>query len=57
MKCTICGKDIEEAFLGKIKGTIVKIKKGDKNVEYPVCDVCQKEHKDKLKEKITTISQ
>ncbi len=56
MKCTICGKDIEEAFLEKLKGTIVKIKKGEKNVEYPVCDVCQREYKDKLKEKVTEIS-
>ena len=53
MKCTICGNDIEEAFLEKIKGTIVKIKKGDKNVECPVCDRCQKQYKDKLKEKVS----
>jgi len=57
MKCAICGKEIEEIFLGKIKGTIVKIRKGEKNVEYPVCDNCQKEYKDKLKEKILENSQ
>ena len=52
MKCNICGNEIEEAFLEKIKGTIVKVRKGDKNVGYYVCDKCQKEYKDKLKGKI-----
>ena len=52
MKCAICKKEIEETFLDKMKGTVVKIKKGEKNEEYHVCDGCQKEYKDKLKEKI-----
>jgi len=52
MKCAICGKEIEEAFLEKIKGTVVKIKKGEKNEIYHVCDKCQKEHREKLKGKI-----
>ena len=52
MKCAICGKEIEETFLEKIKGTVVKIRKGEKNVNYHVCGKCQKEYKDKVKEKI-----
>jgi len=36
-KCSICGKKIEEIFLGKIKGTYIKGK--------AVCSECQKEGK------------
>jgi len=46
MKCDLCGKEIEELFLGKFKGTIVKINKDNKNIVYHVCDDCQKKHKD-----------
>ena len=55
MKCAICKNEIEESFLEKIKGTIVKIKDGDKNIECYVCDRCQKEYKDKLKDKLREI--
>jgi hypothetical protein len=34
MKCSICNKEIEQTFLGKIKGTYIKGK--------PVCSECQK---------------
>ena len=46
MKCDICGKEIEETFLGKLKGTVVKINEGGKNRAYHACPVCQKKHKD-----------
>ncbi len=46
MKCDLCGNEIEELFLGKLKGTVVKIKKDDKNSVYNVCDSCQKKFKD-----------
>lgn len=52
MKCAICGNEIEDSFLEKIKGTIIKVKKEDKNENYYICDKCQKEYKEKLKEKI-----
>lgn len=39
-KCSICNGKIEELFLGKIKGTIVK--KPGSNKQYPVCFDCQK---------------
>ena len=52
MKCDICGKNIEETFLEKLKGTIVKMKKGDKNAIYHVCSECQKKFGDKIKEKL-----
>jgi len=51
-KCSICGKKIEETFLGKLEGTIIKIKEGDKNKLHYVCPECQKKHKDKLKEEL-----
>ena len=46
MKCDICGKKIEELFLNKINGTIIKIKEGDKNRTYYICTDCQKKYKD-----------
>ncbi len=51
MKCKICDNKIEETFLEKIKGTVVKIKKGDSNELCYVCPECQKKHKN-LKETI-----
>ena len=50
MKCGICNQEIEETFLGKIKGTVVRMKRGDKVAEYHVCDTCQKEFGEKIKE-------
>jgi len=44
-KCSICGNKIEELFLEKIKGTIVK-KAGSKK-QYEVCFECQKKFKTK----------
>lgn len=35
MKCSKCNKNIEETFLGKIKGTYEKKK--------PICSDCQKQ--------------
>ena len=40
MKCSICGKKIEEIFLKKVIGTYIKDKKGKKHI---VCANCQKE--------------
>jgi ribosome-binding protein aMBF1 (putative translation factor) len=50
--CNICGAKIEETFLGKIDGTIVKVLKGEKNEMIYVCKECQKQHKDDLKNKV-----
>ena len=44
MKCEICKKAIEETFLKKILGTVVKDEKGKKHF---ICSSCQKENKDK----------
>jgi hypothetical protein len=52
-KCSLCNKKIEEGFLGKLEGTIVKIKKGDSNEIHHVCPECQKKHKGKLKEELS----
>jgi len=52
MKCNLCDGEIEELILGKLKGTIVTIKEGDKNKKYYVCDSCQKKYKD-LKKKLS----
>lgn len=52
MKCEICKEKIEEIFLGKIKGTLVK--KPGSSKPYYVCQDCQKKFKTKeeLLEKI-----
>ncbi len=39
-KCSICGNAIQELFLEKLKGTILK-KEGSKK-QYPICFECQK---------------
>lgn len=51
MKCDLCKKDIEETFLGKLKGTLVKINKQGRNEIFYVCSECQKKEKN-LKEKL-----
>lgn len=47
MKCELCKKGIEQTFLGKILGTIVKDAKGK---QHTVCFECQKklQTKDKI---------
>ena len=39
MKCELCKASIEEIFLGKIKGTIIKDEKGKHHM---VCFDCQR---------------
>jgi len=50
-KCEICGKRVDETFLGKLKGTSVTIKRNDGNKIFYICNECQKTHKN-LKEKL-----
>ena len=52
MKCELCKKEIEETFLGKFKGTVVKINVSGKNKIYYVCGECQKKFGNKLKEEL-----
>jgi hypothetical protein len=51
MKCEICSKKIENTFLKKIIGTIVKDKKGKK---HNICSSCQATlgSKEKILEKV-----
>jgi len=49
-KCYLCEDEIKKTFLDKIIGTIVKIKKGDKNKDIYICNECQKKYKDLKKE-------
>ena len=54
-KCTLCGEKIEETFLSKKAGTIVKIKSKDKNNLHYVCTDCQKKFpnpKDEVNKKL-----
>ncbi len=44
-KCSICGNKLQELFLEKLKGTIVK--KPGKSKQYSVCFECQKKFKTK----------
>jgi hypothetical protein len=39
MKCDICGKKVQELFLGKVMGSFVYNKSGKKKL---VCNDCQK---------------
>jgi len=50
-KCDLCGRKIEETFLGKLEGTMVKVKEGEKNKICYVCPECQKKRKN-LKEEL-----
>ncbi len=43
-KCEICKNKIQETFLGKIIGTIIKDSKGKK---HSICFECQKKFKSK----------
>ena len=52
-KCVICEESVGKLFLDKIDGTIVKVKKEKGNENFLVCSDCQKEHKEKLKEKVS----
>ena len=50
-KCSICKENIQELFLGKLKGTVIK--KPGKNKQYEVCNLCQKKFsKEELLEKL-----
>jgi len=51
-KCSLCSTEIKKGFLDKIEGTIIKTKEGEKLILKYICPNCQKEHKEKLKEKI-----
>ncbi|HLC90416.1 MAG TPA: hypothetical protein VJI15_01485 [Candidatus Nanoarchaeia archaeon] len=44
-KCSICDEKLQELFLEKIQGTIVK-KVGSKK-QYPICSSCQKKFRTK----------
>jgi uncharacterized protein with PIN domain len=52
MKCDLCKTEIEETFLEKHKGTIIKVKKGDSNEIKHVCPNCQRQFGNKLKEEL-----
>ncbi|MFC1801053.1 DUF2986 domain-containing protein [Nanoarchaeota archaeon] len=45
MKCEICKNKIQEIFLKKIKGTIIK--KPGSNKPHYICQDCQKQHQTK----------
>ena len=45
VKCFLCKEKIQELFLGKIKGTIVR-KLGSKKQIF-ICNQCQKKYKSK----------
>jgi len=53
-KCTLCKEKIKTIFLDKIDGTIIRINQDKKTEKIYVCSSCQKQHKDKLKEKVSS---
>jgi len=46
-KCDVCGNEIEEDELGKLKGSIIKKLVNNKNEFKYICSNCQKQGKDK----------
>ncbi len=52
MKCEICKSSIQELFLGKLKGTIIKDEKGKK---HNVCFDCQKKFNNDKKEMLSKL--
>ena len=52
-KCEICQEPLETTFLNKIKGTIVKSGSGESSKKHYICDGCQKEFKDNIKERLS----
>ncbi|MBI4148910.1 hypothetical protein HY491_00535 [Candidatus Woesearchaeota archaeon] len=46
MKCELCHEQIQETFLKKLLGTVMKDEKGKKHY---VCRRCQQENQDKPK--------
>jgi hypothetical protein len=54
-KCKLCSEEIKKTFLDKLDGTIIKTGEGEEAKRLPICPSCQKEHKEKLKEKISKL--
>jgi transposase-like protein len=52
VKCEICENEIEKTFLDKLDGTILKTGEGETSKKHYVCSKCQKEFKEKIKEKV-----
>jgi len=51
-KCDLCGKKLEETFLTKFNGTLIKINKEGKNKICYACSDCQRQHGNKLKDEL-----
>jgi hypothetical protein len=54
-KCALCESEIKRTFLEKPLGTIVKLGSGEESKKVFVCPACQKEHGEKLVEKLEEI--
>lgn len=54
-KCALCNEEIGTTFLDKLDGTVVKIGEDETSKKFHVCSACQKEHRDKLVEKISEL--
>jgi len=52
-KCEICQEELETTFLNKIKGTIIKSGSGENSKKHYICSKCQKEFKEKVKERLS----
>jgi hypothetical protein len=53
MKCEVCNNKIDETFLNKIVGTIIKDDKGKK---HNICSNCQKEYNNNKDEILKNIN-
>ena len=52
-KCKLCKEEIKTTVLDKLDGTMIKTGEGETSKKHYVCSACQKEHKDKLEEKLS----
>ncbi|MBU2576757.1 MAG: hypothetical protein KKF50_03470 [Nanoarchaeota archaeon] len=51
-RCELCKEEIKTTFLDKLDGTVIKTGGGETSKKHFVCSACQKEYRDKLKEKL-----
>jgi hypothetical protein len=55
IKCDLCKNEIQTTFLDKLEGTSIKVGEGETSKKFHICNDCQKEHKNDLKEKVKNL--
>lgn len=55
IKCSLCKSELKTTFLDKLEGTMIKTGEGETSKKHHICNTCQKEHEDDLKEKVSEL--